>query len=285
MKKSIILYFLFFGLVTYSFSQTSFETKVTGSGPILILIPGLASSGDVWNETVEDLSQTNECHVMTLPGFAGQPAISLSEGFLPLIKVEIAEYILHLGQPVTLIGHSLGGFLSLELANDYPDLISKAVIVDSYPFYSAAMNPAATVATIELMAKQMKSMIENASAEDFKNQQMAGMPIMTATESRIPQLMDWSKKSDKATISQAIYELMTTDYRPDLTRLNTPILVLGAWFSGKEYGMTAESVKGNFELQYQLAKNVQIEMAPTAHHFIMWDNHEWFMTKIQNFIK
>jgi len=285
MKKSLVLFFLFFGLVTYSFSQTSFKTKVSGSVPVLILIPGLASSGEVWNETVTELSKTNECHVLTLPGFAGQPAIPLNEGFLPLLKTEIAEYIQQLGQPVTLISHSLGGFLSLELANDYPDLISKAVIVDFYPFYSTAMNPAATVDMIEPMAKQVKSMIENASTEDFKKQQMASMPIMTATESRIPQLMDWSVKSDKPTISQAIYELMTTDYRPELTRLNTPILVLGARYSGKEYGMTAESVKGNFEGQYQLATNVQIEMAPTAHHFIMWDNPEWFMAKIQKFIK
>ncbi|REG88599.1 alpha/beta fold hydrolase [Algoriphagus antarcticus] len=285
MKKSLILYFLLFGLVTYSFAQTSFETKVSGSGPIIILIPGLASSGDVWQETVAELSKTNECHILTLPGFAGQPATDLSAGFLSEIKTEIAKYIQQLDQPVSLIGHSLGGFLSLQLANEYPDLISKAVIVDSYPFYSAAINPTSTVEMMKPMAKQMKITIENLSAEDFEKQQMASMPIMTATESRIPELVEWSMKSDQGTVSQAIYELMTTDYRPNLKSLETPILVLGAWYSGKDYGMTAESVKDNFELQYQLAENVQIKMAPTAHHFIMWDNPEWFMTQIQNFVK
>ena len=266
MKKSLLLFLLLFGFVSFSISQTSFETKVSGDGAPIILIPGLASSGDVWKETVAELSKTNACHV-------------------PKIKAEIAQYILQLDQPVILIGHSLGGFLSLQVANEHPELISKAIIVDSYPFYSAAMNPIATVEIMIPVAKQTKSMIENASGEDFETQQAASMPIMTATAGRIPQLVDWSVKSDRSTLGQAIYELMTTDYRPNLSSLKTSVLILGAWYSGKDYGMTAESVKANFEQQYRLAENVQIEMAPTAHHFIMWDNYEWFMSQIQNFIK
>jgi pimeloyl-ACP methyl ester carboxylesterase len=179
----------------------------------------------------------------------------------------------------------LGGFLSLQLANEHPDLISKAIIVDSYPFYSAAMNPAATAEMMVPMAKQTKSMIVNSNPENFESQQTASMAMMTTSTARIPQLVDWSMKSDRATVGQALYELMITDYRQNLNTLKTPILVLGAWHAGKDYGMTAESVKSNFEQQYQLAENVQIEMAPTAHHFIMWDNPDWLLAEIQNFLK
>ncbi|MEP0713123.1 MAG: alpha/beta hydrolase, partial [Algoriphagus sp.] len=276
MKKTLVLYCLFLGIVSSSFSQSSFQVKVSGSGPAILLIPGLASSGEVWNETIAELSKTNECHVLTLAGFAGQPAIDLSAGFLPKMKVDIAEYLEEINKPVTLIGHSLGGFLSLQLANEYPSLISKAVIIDSYPFYSAGMNPAATAEMMVPMAKQTKTMLLNASNEDFEKQQEAGMSMMTATQSRVPQLVDWSMKSDRATFAEVLYELMTTDYRSNLATLNTPTLVLGAWYSAKDYGLTAESVKANFQLQYKFASNVQVEMAPTAYHFIMWDNPEWF---------
>jgi pimeloyl-ACP methyl ester carboxylesterase len=44
-------------------------------------------------------------------------------------------------------------------------------------------------------------------------------------------------------------------------------------------------VQKTYESQYELAKNVQIEMAPTAHHFIMWDNPEWFMEKVIDFLQ
>jgi len=284
MKKTILLFLLSFGFAQIAFTQ-SFDVKITGSGQPIILIPGLASSGEVWDETVAVLSPNFECHVLTLPGFAGQPAIDLSEGFLPQIEKEIGVYLATLDQPVILIGHSLGGFLSLQLSNDYPDQVKKAIIVDSYPFYSAAMNPVATVEMMKPMAEQMKQMINSSSVGDFEKQQTAGMPIMTASPDRIPTAVKWSVASDRNTFSQAMYELMLTDYRQNLSAVKTPLLVLGAWYSGKEYGMTAESVKGNFTSQYQLAENVQIEMAPTAHHFIMWDNPEWFMEKITDFPK
>jgi pimeloyl-ACP methyl ester carboxylesterase len=284
MKKTILLFLLSFGFAQIALTQ-SFDVKITGSGQPIILIPGLASSGEVWDETVVALSPNFKCHVLTLPGFAGQPAIDLSEGFLPQIVKEIGVYLATFDQPVSLIGHSLGGFLSLQLSNDYPNQVKKAIIVDSYPFYSAAMNSVATVEMMKPMAEQMKQMINTTGVKDFEKQQTAGMAIMTASPDRIPTAVKWSVASDRNTFSQAMYELMLTDYRQNLSAVKTPLLVLGAWYSGKDYGMTAESVKGNFIRQYQLADNVQIEMAPTAHHFIMWDNPEWFMEKITDFLK
>lgn len=284
MKKLILLYIFLFSIAQKSASQ-QFDVRVTGEGRPIILIPGLGSSGDVWDETVAVLSQNFACHVLTLPGFAGQPAIDLREGFLDQVEQEIGNYLSTLDQPAILIGHSLGGFLSLKLSNDYPSNIKKAIIVDSYPFYSAAMNPAATVEMMKPMANQMKQMILAMPVTDFEQQQKAGMPVMTASPERIPTAVNWSLQSDRATIAEAMYELMVTDYRSDLGGFDTQILVLGAWYSGKDYGLTEESVRGNFAQQYQLAKNVQIEMAPTAHHFIMWDNPDWFMEKVTEFLK
>jgi pimeloyl-ACP methyl ester carboxylesterase len=284
MKKLILLYFLALGIIQISYSQFV-DIKISGSGQPIILIPGLASSGEVWDETVAKLSLNYECHVLTLPGFAGQAPIDLKDGFLPQIEKEIGKYISNLNQPVILIGHSLGGFLSLQVSNNYPDKVKKAIIVDSYPFYSAAMNPAATSDMMKPMATQMKQMLNGTSLEDFEKQQTAGMAIMTASPDRIPIAVKWSVTSDRNTFSQAMYELMLTDYRQNLSTVKTPLLVLGAWYSAKDYGLTAETVKANFTRQYQLAENVQIEMAPTAHHFIMWDNPEWFMEQVSAFIK
>lgn len=284
MKKLILLYFLLFGLIQISSAQ-SLDIKISGSGEPIIFIPGLASSGEVWAETVAQLSASFTCHVVTLPGFAGQEAFSLEEGFLPQVAEQIGTYLSSLDSPVILIGHSLGGFLSLQLANQFPNQIKKAIIVDSYPFYSAAMNPAATVAGMKPMADQMKQMLLATSAEDFVKQQTAGMSIMTSSPDRIPTAVKWSVESDRATFAQALYELMLTDYRQQLASVKTPLLVLGAWYSGKNYGLTEESVHANFARQYQLAENVQIEMAPTAHHFIMWDNPQWFIEKVTAFIQ
>ena len=47
---------------------------VTGEGPDVILIPGLASSGHVWDATVAHISAHHRVHVVQVAGFAGSPA-------------------------------------------------------------------------------------------------------------------------------------------------------------------------------------------------------------------
>ena len=284
MKKLILLFAFIFGSLSLAYSQ-QLQADITGKGPKIILIPGLASSGEVWQETASFLSKNYECHVLTLPGFGANAAMDLSEGFLFTMEKLLTDYIEEQSEPVILIGHSLGGFLSLRLSKSIPDRIQKAIIVDSFPFYSAAFNPAATSENMKGMANQMKELMLAQSPEQFRAQQQASMPMMTINSEKLPIAVEWSVQSDRNTIAQALYELMITDFRKELEVVKTPILVLGAWASGKNYGLTLESVGKSFAEQYRLAENLQIEMAPTAHHFIMWDNPEWFMEKVSAFLQ
>ena len=54
----------------------SFAVRIEGRGPAMILIPGFLSSGAVWDDVVAHYSSRYTCHVLTLPGFAGQPPIA-----------------------------------------------------------------------------------------------------------------------------------------------------------------------------------------------------------------
>src|SRR6185295_1545738 len=53
----------------------AFRVEVVGRGNPMILIPGLSSSGDTWEATVARYKDRFTCHVLTLAGFAGVPAI------------------------------------------------------------------------------------------------------------------------------------------------------------------------------------------------------------------
>jgi len=124
-------------------AQEPFQVKVTGHGRPMILIPGLSSSGEVWDTTVARYKDRFECHVLTVAGFAGVPRVPAP--MLDRVRDGLADYIRKqkLDHPVV-IGHSLGGFLALSLAAKYPDLPGRLVIVDSYPFFAALANPQAT---------------------------------------------------------------------------------------------------------------------------------------------
>src|SRR3981081_3274540 len=151
MKKLILMLTLPLALL----AQDAFQVKVTGHGQPMILIPGLSSSGEVWDSTVAHYQDRFECHVLTLAGFAGVPRVP--GPMLNPVRDAIAAYIhdKKLAKPV-IVGHSLGGYVALALGSKYPGLVGKLVIVDSYPFMAGIADPKTTPEQAKANAAQMR---------------------------------------------------------------------------------------------------------------------------------
>ncbi|GGW46210.1 alpha/beta fold hydrolase [Arenibacter certesii] len=287
MKKLVIVLGALF-IQTSVFPQPvpyPFNVEIKGSGDPVILIPGLASLGKVWEQTTDLLDENYEYHILTLAGFANQEPISPEKGYLPFGEKEIIRYIQNeLKAKPLLIGHSLGGFLSLSIAISEPALLKEIVIVDSYPFMAAAYNPNTNVEPILPQAHKTREMIVSISDSLFIQQQKLTLPTMITDSENISTAIEWSLQSDRETIAQAMYELMITDLRDDIEKVKIPILVFGSWYGAKNYGITKELVKNNYENQFSKAKDYKIEIAETAKHFIMWDEPMWFVKYIKSFI-
>lgn len=285
LRTSFIL-FSFLLTTCLAGQAASFRVDITGEGDPIILIPGLGCDGSVWDATVEKLKNNYTCHVLTLPGFAGQPPLVDLDNWMSQVEKEVITYANTLSEQPIFIGHSLGGFLSLSIAAHQPELPKKVLIIDSYPFYSAAMLPGATEETAKPQADFMRKMMVNMPAADYATQQRQTMKIMAKDSGDIVRIADWSIASDRATVAEAMYELMTTDLRPEVSRTQCPITVLGAWYSAKDYGLTAESVGNNYREQFKGGKErITIEIAPTAFHFIMYDEPKWFQQQLTKFLK
>jgi pimeloyl-ACP methyl ester carboxylesterase len=156
------------------------SVTVTGKGPDVVLIPGLASSGAVWDATVKQLSATHRVHVVQVAGFAGAPVAGNAEGPVvePLVEA-VDGYIksAHLKSPAV-IGHSMGGFAGLLLARRHPEDVSRLMIVDSLPFFSVLFSPAATVESVKPQAAAMRDGMIAMSPETFASQQAMTLPRM-----------------------------------------------------------------------------------------------------------
>ena len=262
----------------------SVETK--GTGPALVFIPGLNSGKETFRATCDHFQKNYQCHLLQLPGFAGQPAKpGVQQEFLIPMRDEILAYInANKLRKVTLVGHSLGGTLSLLLALKAPELIDKIIIVDALPFYPAIQNPALTAELMRPQAEQMRAMMTNQSQADYEKNAAASVQGMSNNPARLPLLIEWSKTSDRATTTQAMVDLMTTDLRSDISTIKQPTLVLGAWAAYKAYGSTKESTAGIYKLQYEKLKNVDIRLSDTGYHFLTWDDGDWVNQQINNFL-
>lgn len=259
--------------------------EVIGSGRPVLMIPGLNSHGDTWRETCAALQPARvQCHIVTLPGFAGQPAVETG-AFLPAMRDRLLAYVdgKRLKRPV-LMGHSLGGVLALQMAAARPDVAERLIIVDALPFLPAAQNPAATVDNVRPMAEQMRQGMEASDDATFRARAAAAIRNMAHDAQRTEQIRAWGAASDRRTTTQAMFELMTTDLREEVAKIRVPTLVLGAWAGFKPYGATKESTAAIFKAQFAKLDGVRIEMSEAGYHFLMWDDPQWLVAQVRDFM-
>jgi pimeloyl-ACP methyl ester carboxylesterase len=285
MKRHLIAAALAASLSTLlpAHAATAFKAEVSGSGPAVILIPGLASSGDVWQGTARHLCGPRQCHVLTLAGFAGQPAI---EGeLLPQVERQLADYIANnrLGKPV-LIGHSLGGYVAMKFAAAHPDMVDRLVIVDSLPALGATQMPTITAEQLKTMAAATRERMLAGDDADYAARQRATIATMVTRPGDVERIAGWGRSSDRRTVAGAMYELLATDLRDDVAKIQAPTLVLGTWVAYKDYAPRA-AIEQVYRMQYAKLPGVQVDIADSARHFIMVDDPAWMYDRIDRFLK
>lgn len=253
----------------------------TGSGPDVILIPGLASSADVWNGTVDNLKNSHRLHVVQVAGFAG--ATSPTEARTSVIDgltSDLSDYINAEGLDAPIVaGHSLGGFTGLKMARDYGEQIGGVVIVDSLPFYSALFNPDATAESSGPYAERMAAQMKSASKARYDAMQRQGAKIYSKNKAAQNRIGDWSAASDRDIVIASMTELMTTDMRPDLKKIDVPVTVIYA--HDPQMGMPAEQMSALYEGQYKDLKGAQLTRIDSSYHFIMDDQPEAFYNALE----
>jgi pimeloyl-ACP methyl ester carboxylesterase len=267
----------------------AFRVAVSGNpqGQPIILIPGLASSGEVWNGTVAHYcggaQPRFQCHVLTLAGFAGVPPVD--GALLPAAERQVADYIAahRLAHPVV-IGHSLGGFLALKLAADHPDRVGRLVIVDAVPCLVAATQmPGATSEQVKQAGEGMRRMMLAQDAAAARASTDMAVSTMVTRPDDVKRVQAWGAQSDRTTVIDAMADMMGDDMREEVGRIRAPTLVLGSWIAYKAYGP-----KSMFEQtycnQYMRLPGVDVALADTARHFIMLDDPAWMYDRIDHFL-
>ncbi len=105
-----------------------------GSGEVLVLLPGFCESISIWDKIVQGLGKTCRVICIDLPGI-GKSAHLKAPISLSHTANQIHSFIRSLGiQRYTVAGHSLGGYLSLELIDQFPESIDGIGMIHSTAF-------------------------------------------------------------------------------------------------------------------------------------------------------
>jgi pimeloyl-ACP methyl ester carboxylesterase len=267
-----------------AFASERLSVEVVGSGPDVVLIPGLSSSPDVWRSTIAAVPGYRY-HLVHVAGFAGKPAGANASG--PVVEPvagEIARYIRESGlKKPAIVGHSLGGAWAMMVAARNPELVSKAMVVDMMPFVGAMFGgPTATPESVRPIADQMRTAIATSTGEARRKQIEQTIAGMVRTEALRPQIVEHSLASDPAASGQAMYDLITTDLRPDVARIKVPLTVLYVLPAGAP--LTEAQIEQYYAMSYAGAPQAVLKRIPDSYHFIMLDAPEAFRSELKAFL-
>ncbi len=255
------------------------SVAATGRGSPVILIPGLASPRAVWDGVAGDLARTHRVYLVQINGFGGDdPRVNLQPGILDGVVADLHALITRDRlTDAAVVGHSMGGLVGLMLADRHPADLGRLMIVDALPFIGTVFDPAATVARLEPRAAMMRAMMREAKP----GAAMTGPP-MSITPKGQAQVAAWSAKADPRVVAQALYEDLTTDLRPKLAGIRTPITMLYPWSAGAVPQATAARL---YATAYATAPNVTLVPVPDSYHFIMLDQPARFAAALGDFLK
>lgn len=115
--------------ITLHGRSVSFVTA--GSGPVLLLIHGMAGTLENWREVIEPLAQHHTVVAPDLPGHGGS-APGAGDYSLGALAAGLRDLLLALGhERATLVGHSLGGGVAMQFSYQFPEATERLILVSS----------------------------------------------------------------------------------------------------------------------------------------------------------
>lgn len=105
--------------------------KIKGEGPPVIFIHGFCETRDIWDSFINKISNDFQVITPDLPGF-GLSKLTNTNSTLQEIGNDLNEWVLKQGfENSILMGHSLGGYISLAMVDQMPSLYSAFGLIHS----------------------------------------------------------------------------------------------------------------------------------------------------------
>lgn len=163
---------------------------IKNNGPFLVLVHGFPEDRNIFQDQIAFLQKNYSLLVPDLPGAGNSPFnenIATVEDYALVIQAIIAHEKI---ETVTMLGHSMGGYITLAFAELFPQLLSKFGLIHSTAMADSDGKIESRFTAIENIEKlgvteYSKNAIKSNFAPDFAN----------ANESIIAQLVKYAEKS------------------------------------------------------------------------------------------
>lgn len=114
------------------FNGQVIQFRTQGSGPWIVLLHGFLESMEIWTDLANELSDKFSVLMIDLPGH-GRSGLLGEEHPMPLMGTAVRAIIGSLNiDSFILCGHSMGGYVSLEIAKEMQDKTKGVILFHSH---------------------------------------------------------------------------------------------------------------------------------------------------------
>jgi pimeloyl-ACP methyl ester carboxylesterase len=245
--------------------------EVYGRGKPVILLHGWLGSWGLWQETMGFLGQYYRTYALDFWGFgesgkkretyAVQDFVSLVNQFMEQLGIMHAP----------LVGHSMGGTVSLSVAIRFPERVSKVVVVGS-PIVGSSLAIPLKLAGMRPIAFMLFNMMGT-----FRLAMKMASPIICRDE-RFADMMDRDlSRTTVESFLRSIASLRRTDLRPMLDQVKVPAMGM---FGDRDVIVNPKQ----WQPMLKGIPQARIERFPQAGHFIMLEEPKSFSEKLKSFL-
>jgi pimeloyl-ACP methyl ester carboxylesterase len=245
--------------------------EVYGRGSPVILLHGWLGSWGLWQQTMTQLGQYYRTYALDFWGF-GESGKKRSTYEVQDFSSLVAQFMDNLGiAQAPLVGHSMGGTVSLMTALKYPDKVKKVVVIGS-PIAGSSLALPLKLAGYKPIAYLLFHYMDL-----FRFAMRRASPVICG-DPRFPEMMDRDLSS--TTLESFLISIATlrrTDLRPELGNIRVPVMGM--------YGKRDNIVHPK---QWQPLKagipEARVACYEKAGHFVMIDEPEAFMQELKGFL-
>lgn len=260
-----------------SFRNKKISYEVEGTGNPVMLLHGFAEYGRIWSYQVENLKKNYRLIIPDLPGSGKSEMldgdVKLSD-YAEAIKVIADEEIdLENETQFTMIGHSMGGYVTLAFAERYPELLNGLGLFHSSVFADDEQKKETRRKGIDFIKKNGPELfLKNATPNLFSEKTKAETPEL------IEKLIVLSKNFSGESLIQ-YYQAMIK--RPDRSAIvksfKKPVLMIAGMYDN------AVPIQSSLSQSY-LSDVTYFHILKSSGHMGMWEEEVTSTLHLENFL-
>ena len=202
-----------------------------GEGPPIVFVHGLGGCWQNWLENLPYFAQHHRVIAVDLPGF-GRSELPRGEISIPNYGRFIDSLLRRLGvERATLVGNSMGGFVSTEVAISFPTWVEKLVLVSAAGAHElpGKVNSRQALRAASISQPLTDAVIKRA---EFLARRPRGRRLMLGMVCRYPErlsaamTMEMIAGAGKPAFDDALHSIFSYDFRDRLGEVSAPALII-----------------------------------------------------------